>query len=68
MAGRWVDFKGLKHVLLGISQKIQPQVDEKPGGGVKSFLFLPENWGNDPIWRMFFPMGWLHQLEKTHRP
>ena len=34
------------------------------GGGFKHFLYFhPEPWGNDPIWRIFFQMGWNHQLD-----
>ena len=25
------------------------------------FYFHPDPWGNDPIWRIFFHMGWNHQ-------
>ena len=29
------------------------------------FIFTPKPWGNDPIWLIFFKMGWFnHQLEK----
>ena len=26
------------------------------------FCVHPENWGNDPIWRIFFQIGWNHHL------
>ena len=34
------------------------------GGGFKYFLMFTPTWGNDPIWKNIFGMGWFnHQLE-----
>ena len=30
------------------------------------FIFIP-TWGNDPIWLIFFQMGWNHQLDNIDR-
>ena len=74
MAGRWVDFDGSKrseiseHWLLGIPEKSNPKWMKKLGGGFKSFIFLPRKLGKWSNFTNAFPMGWIHQLEKTHRP
>ncbi len=31
------------------------------GGGFKYFYIFTPTWGNDPIWLIFFQMGWNHQ-------
>ena len=32
------------------------------GGGLKHLFIFTPTWGDDPIWRIFFQMGWNHQL------
>ena len=33
------------------------------GGNSNIFSIFNPNWGDDPIWRIFFQRGWNHQLE-----
>ena len=34
------------------------------GTKTRWFIFIPDPWGNDPIWLIFFQMGWFnHHLE-----
>ena len=38
-------------------------VSGRVGGGFK-FYVHPDPWGDDPIWLIFFQMGWKHQLDE----
>ena len=37
----------------------------KTGWWFQIFCGFTPNWGNDPIWLIFFQMGWNHQLENS---